>query len=517
MAVAEASPPVRRTGPLTLATVCTATFLMLFNVTAPQVAATAIANDLGASFNDLQWVLNAYALTLASLLLTAGALADRFGRRRLFLIGVAMFSASSLLCGLAGTPLLLILARGVQGVGGAVMFATSLALIAQEFSGADRGRALGLWGAAIGAGVALGPLGGGALISLLSWEWVLLVNVPLGVATGVLGAVTLRESRDPAAGPVDWAGVATFTAALFLLVFALVRGNASGWSSPLIVGFLAGSGVLLVAFVLAERLQERPMLDLRLFRKPTFCGAAIAGFAISASMIAGVFYVTLYLLNVLGHAPVVVGLELLPFAVPALVLSTVAGRLHAHVPVRVLLAGGFVLAGGGLLLMHGVRAGSSWTTVLGGLAVGGAGVGLVNPMLAIAALGVVPTARSGMASGINNSFRQVGIATGIAGLGAIFEARVAARTTELVAGVDGVGAAQAAEASHLVASGNADAAAALVPPQAADRVIVSAERAFAAGLNDILLIAAAIALVTAALVALMVRPRDFVDRDGAPS
>jgi EmrB/QacA subfamily drug resistance transporter len=494
----------------TLVTVCTATFLMLFNVAAPQVAVTAIVADLGGSFEDVQWVVNAYALTLAALLLTAGALADAYGRRRLFLIGIAGFTVASLLCGLAGTPLLLNLARGVQGTGAAIIFATSLALLADAFSGRARGRALGFWGAAMGAGVALGPLGGGALIAVAGWEWIMLVNVPAGVLVGALAVRALRESRDPHAGRVDVVGVVTFSVALLLLVLALVRGNAEGWGSPFIVGCLAGGATLLALFAAAERAQRRPMLDLTLFRKPTFAGSAIAGFAVSASIVAGVFYVTLYLLNVGGHSPVVVGLQLIPFAGLVLVVSAVSGHVHHRVPVRLLLAGGFALAGAGLLLMHGLRADSHWSVLLPGLVVGGTGLGIINPALATTAIGVVSPARSGMASGINNTFRQVGIAVGIAGLGAIFEARLSARIAELIAGLPGLADGTAARVARLAAAGRQDAIAAAVAPGARDRVLAAAQGAFADGIDDVLLIAAALALVTAVLMLVLVRERDFV-------
>src|SRR5215208_1616251 len=227
----------------TLLAVTTATFMLLLDITVVNVALPSIRDDLGASFGDLQWVVDAYALTLAALVLTAGALADRFGRRRLFAWGLGIFSAASLLCALAPDPTFLNVSRALQGVGGAVMFAVSLALVAQEFpAGRERGTAMGIYGASIGVAVAVGPLVGGALTDSLGWESVFYLNVPVGIAAIAVTFLKLRESRDPNATRVDWAGVASFSTALFLLVLALVRGNDEGWGSTLIVSLFAGAG-----------------------------------------------------------------------------------------------------------------------------------------------------------------------------------------------------------------------------------------------------------------------------------
>src|ERR671924_190666 len=250
----------------TLLAVSVATFMLLLDITVVNVALPSIRDDLGASFTDLQWVVDAYALTLAALVLTAGSLADRLGRRRLFAAGLAIFSAASLLCALAPDPTFLNLARAVQGVGGAIMFAVSLALIAQEFpAGRERGTAMGMYGASIGVAVAIGPLVGGALTDSLGWESIFYLNVPVGVAALAITALKLRESRDPNATRVDWPDMATFSGSLFMLVLALVRGNDEGWGSPLIVSLLTGSAVLMAAFVAIERWVAEPMLPLGVF------------------------------------------------------------------------------------------------------------------------------------------------------------------------------------------------------------------------------------------------------------
>jgi EmrB/QacA subfamily drug resistance transporter len=406
----------------TLAAVCVATFMLLLDITVVNVALPDIAKDLHSSFSELQWVVDAYALGLASFLLTTGTLADRFGHRRIFVYGLVGFTSASILCGISPSSTLLIFARGLQGIGGAAMFATSLSLIASAFSGPDRGTAFGIWGATIGAAVAIGPLVGGVLTEQISWQSIFFVNVPIGIAGVAVALAKVDEFRSPSAQPVDVPGLLTFSGGLFLLIFALVRGNAEGWGSTMIVGFLVGSVVLLVAFVLIERRAgERAMFDLTLFRKPAFGGASIAAFGLSASMFAMFLYITLYLQNTLGFSPQQTGLRFLPLTVVSFFVAPVAGRVSRTVPVRALFGLGMTLVGLGLLLMSGVDATSKWTVLLPGFILAGAGIGMVNPSLAQAAVGVVPPQRSGMASGINSTFRQVGIATGIAAFGAVLQ------------------------------------------------------------------------------------------------
>src|SRR3954471_5901029 len=236
----------------TVIAVCTATFMLLLDITIVNVALPSIERDLDASFTDLQWVIDAYALTLAALLLTGGSLADRVGRRRVFLIGLVAFTVASVLCGLATSPLTLNLARALQGIGGAFMFATSLALLASAYSGRDRGTAFGLWGATTGAAVAVGPLVGGVLTEGIGWEAIFFVNVPIGIVAVLMTLARVEESKDPHAGRLDWPGTVLFSGALFLLIFGLIRGNAEGWSSAPIVASLAGAAVLMIGFVLVE-------------------------------------------------------------------------------------------------------------------------------------------------------------------------------------------------------------------------------------------------------------------------
>jgi EmrB/QacA subfamily drug resistance transporter len=405
----------------TLVVVCSATAILLLDVTVVNVALAQIERDLDASFDELQWVIDAYAIVLAAVLLVCGALADRVGRRRVLVAGLVVFAAASLLCALAGDPVVLDIGRGVQGLGAAAMFATSLALLAQEFpEGEQRGFAFGVWGAVSGAAIALGPLVGGALVDAIGWEWIFLINLPIAAALIAVTLSRVPEARPGHREPLDIPGAVTFGAALLLIVLGLTRGNGEGWGDPMIVGALAGGGALLLAFAVLELRNPAPMLDLRLFRRRDFAGTAAVAFLQSVAIYPLFLFMSLWLQNILGYGPFETGLRLLPFTLLLFLVAPIAGKLTARRPLGDLLGAGLLLLTAGLLMMRGLDAGSDWEDALPGLLVSGAGVGLISPALAAAMVGVLPKEQSGLASGINNTFRQTGIAAGIAGLGAIF-------------------------------------------------------------------------------------------------
>jgi EmrB/QacA subfamily drug resistance transporter len=403
-----------------LIAVCTAVFMLLLDITIVNVALPSIKQGLHASFSDLQWIIDAYALMLAALLLTSGSLADLFGRRKLFAIGLVLFTIASALCAASVEPWQVIAGRAVQGVGGAIMFATSLAIIASTFRGRERGIAFGVLGATTGLAVAIGPTLGGALTTWAGWEWIFLVNVPVGIVALALTLTQIDETRDPHGGSVDWIGLFSFSIALFALVLALIEGPNWGWGSGRVVGLLVASAVLLATFLFAELHQEKPMFDLGLLRNSTFLGAAIVAFSLSASLFAMFLFLVLYIQTVLGFDALETGVRFLPLSGISFFAAAASGRLTSSVSPKVLMGIGMILVTVSLVLMAQVDPTSKWTVLVPGFLVGGIGIGLVNPALASTAVGVVEPRRSGMASGINSTFRQVGIATGIAGLGAIF-------------------------------------------------------------------------------------------------
>jgi EmrB/QacA subfamily drug resistance transporter len=495
----------------TLLAVCLGTFMLLLDITIVNVALPDIQRALHSSFSDLQWVVDAYALTLAAFLLTAGSLADMYGRRLLYMIGLAVFTGASALCGFAVSTLMLQLSRALQGVGGAIMFAVSLALLADAFRGKDRGTAFGVWGAVTGLAVAIGPLLGGVLTSGLSWRWIFFVNLPIGIVATAIAVTKVAESRAPRASRPDWAGFALFTVALSSLVYGLIESNQRSFTDGLVLGCFAAAAVLLAAFVIVELRSAHPMFDLTLFRLPTFSGGSVAAFGLSASIFAMILYLVLYLQDILGYSALATGVRFMVLSGGILAASTVAGRISSRVPVRLLIGPGLIIIGAGLLLMRGLNAGSAWTHLIPGLIVGGLGVGMVNPPLASTAVGVVPPQRAGMASGINSTFRQVGIATGIALLGTLFSNNVKDEVVTRVAAVPGLShqgpqiasAVQSGEIGHLIGT---------LPAHARQVVGMITRAAFTTGLNRILLVAAIIAFVSGVVSLAAIRSRDFAPR-----
>jgi EmrB/QacA subfamily drug resistance transporter len=496
----------------TLIAVSAGMFMLLLDVTIVIVAQPAIQTGLHAGFSDVQWTLDAYALTLAALLLTSGVLADRYGRKLLFSIGLAVFTLGSLLCGLAASPLMLILSRSGQGVGGAMMFATSLALLGHSFRGRERGVAFGVWGAVIGISTALGPVLGGIITTEWDWRGIFLVNVPIGVFALAVTVWRTEESRAPHPAPPDLAGFVLLTAGLVALIYGLIRAGEDSWSNAGVIGCLAGGGFLLAAFGVAESRVAHPMFDLSLLRVPTFSGGAIAAFAMNGSLYAMLLYFVIYLQDVLGYSALAAGLRIAILSLAQLVTSVIAGRLSERVPTRWLIGPGLLLVGVGLIVMSGLNGDSAWTHLVPGFIIAGLGGGLVNPPLASTAIGVVPPNQAGMASGVNTTFRQVGIATGIAALGSIFTSAIQTKLTSALppsqAGSAGrmVTAVRQGSIGHLLAS---------VP--AADRAAVAGalRSSFAAALNQLLYVTAGLALIGAICAMALIRRKDFHRPDGA--
>jgi EmrB/QacA subfamily drug resistance transporter len=417
-AAAPAAAPAAGWWPM--AAIVLGVFMLMLDATVVTVAIPDMRRDLHAGLGSLEWVLNAYTLAMAAFQLTAGSLADRIGRRRTFLAGVLVFAVSSAACGLAPDAPALIAARVVQGLAGAAMFATTLALIAQCYQGQARGIAFGIRGSAAGIAVVLGPVIGGVLVSELSWRWVFWVNLPVAAVTAVLGWRHLpRAGRLHRGQRPDLGGPVLLAAALALLIIALLRGQDDGWASMSVAAMFAGSAIALGAFLLAEQRHPGPMLDARLFRDPTFTGTQAGSFAVQASIFALLVYLSLFLQDHLGYSALRTGLCFLLLVVPIMLAGAVAGAVMDRLPRRYLAAGALASLTAGIALMYGLTPHSTWTHLAAGLIVAGLASGTALPVLGSLAVDVADQRHLGMAAGINNTMLQVGSTTGIAVYGAI--------------------------------------------------------------------------------------------------
>lgn len=413
----------RRAARWTFALVSAGGAVMTLDVTVVHVALSAMAQDLGAGLQQVQWTVSAYSLAFGSLLLTAGALSDRIGRRRVFLAGIALFTVASALCGAAAGVEMLIAARVIQGLGGSMIFAPSLALIAAVYQAAPRQRAIAAYAVIASAAGAFGPLAGGLLVELLGWRWIFLINIPIGVLV-VVGAL----ARMPALVPQDLGrrldplGALLAAGALLTLHYPLVVGPDVGWLTLQVLG-PAGVGVgLLVALTVSQRRADS-MLDLELLRIRAFSGAALLGFLARMSSLGVLAFITLWLQSTHGESPLRVGLRLLPLTGSLLLVGLVTGRLQTRFSASAMVASGFAFQGLGLLALA-LASGGDGTPTLVGLGLLGAGGAILFPPLMAVAVGVVPADRAGMASGLTNACYPLGTATGVAVFGALFSARI---------------------------------------------------------------------------------------------
>ena len=410
----------------TLTVVCLATAMLMLDIAVVNTALSSIAADLSAGSSGLQWVIDAYTLPLAAVVVTAGSLADRFGRRRSFLLGLGIFTGASMLCAVSSTIATLDAARALQGVGAAVMFAVSLAVLSVAFpQPQQRMPALAAYGATMAASFAIGPLAGGSLTSAFGWRSIFLINLPIGLGCIAIVRRYVTESTDARAPRVDRAGLAALTGGLFLLVLGLLRGSVDGWASGPVLASLTGATVLLVAFVVIEARTEAPMMPLPLFRNLQFSGAQVAAFGLSATLFAMWFYLTLYLQQILGLSAIQAGLVYVPGTLLNFAVAATMASIGQRVAPATLVGVGLGLVGVGLATLTLVDVDTSWWLFLPGIMVALAGTGILNPTISAVALGSLPPEQSGLAAGINDMFRQAGIAVGVAALGALVPVDIA--------------------------------------------------------------------------------------------
>ncbi len=404
----------------TLTAVAVGLFMIMLDNTVVNVALPSIRKDLGISISELEWVVNAYALTFGVLLLSGGKLADLLGRRAIFIAGLVIFTGASLWCGLAGSATDLIAARTVQGIGAALMNPATLSIITATFPPRQRGTAIGIWAGVSALALAFGPIVGGLLTEDINWSWIFFINIPVGVA-GVLGAlVFIDESKDTSREQrLDLPGLLSSGIGLFALTYGLIETNDHAWGSTRVLTLFALAAVFLAAFVLLERHQRIPMLDLSLFRNPTFSGANTVMFLVGLAMFGIFFYNSLFLQNILRYGAIKTGATFLPMTVLIIFVAPVAGKLADHLGPRWLMGAGMTLLTGSLLLFATLDAQSSWWDILPGLLVGGFGMAIVMAPTTAAAMGSVPVDKAGVGSAVINSMRQVGGSLGIAVMGAL--------------------------------------------------------------------------------------------------
>jgi EmrB/QacA subfamily drug resistance transporter len=398
--------------------------------------------------------------------------------------------------------------RAVQGIGGAIMFSNSLAILGSTYNGKDRGTAFGIWGATTGASVAIGPLVGGALTTGLSWRWIFFVNLPIAAAAITIIVLRLPASRPERVRRLDLPGFVLFAGALILLVYGLIESDDDGWGSITVLASLGGAAMALIVFVVAELRAVDPMVDLRFFRRRSFVGAQFAAFAVSASLFGLLLYLTLYLQDVLGYSALQAGLRMLPLSALAFVTAPIAGKLSYRVPFRIPLGVGLAVVAGGLLLMTRVDATSTWTVLLPGFLLAGIGIGMVNAPLGSLATIVVPTDQPGVGAGINNTFRQVGIATAVAAYGSVFQNAVASHLRDRLGDHLPI-----SRLSQAVSSGALSSVIHRVPAKARGQVRSAADAAFVAGLDRLFVIGACVGLVGALLCAALVGQRGVERED----
>jgi EmrB/QacA subfamily drug resistance transporter len=404
----------------TLAAVAFGLFMIMLDNTVVNVALPSIAAELQIGLSELEWIVTGYALTFASLMLTGGKLADLMGRRRIFVVGLVIFTVSSLVCGLAGSGELLIGARVVQGAGAALMNPATLSIIAATFPPRQRGMAIGIWAGVSALALALGPLVGGLLTDHISWSWIFFVNVPIGVVAIAASLLLIPESKDESAEQrLDLPGLLTSGIGLFAFTYGLIEANTYGWTSGRIIGAFTVAAVMLVAFVLLETHQRIPMLDLGLFRNGTFAGANLAVLLVALAMFGVFFFVSLYMQGVLGYSAVQAGAAFLPLTILIMLVAPIAGRSSDRFGSRWLMTSGMILIAIQLFYFSRLGVEESYWNLLPGMILGGFGMSLVMTPSAAAAVRALSVDKSGVGSAVLNAFRQVGGSIGIALMGAI--------------------------------------------------------------------------------------------------
>ena len=494
---------------IVLLTMCFALAMAMLDNTVVNVALPRINEELGAGISGLQWIVDGYVLAFASLLLTGGILGDRYGRKRMFLAGLVVFTLASLGCGLSQSTGQLIAFRALQGVGGAMLIPGTLSIITVTFPAHERAKAIGLWAGVSGFALALGPTLGGWLVEHVGWQSVFFINVPIGAVALAIAVRTVRESVSDEIRRVDTVGLALGSGALLAVTYGLIESNQRGWGDPLIVASLVGAAVLLVAFLGWEKRSDHAMMPLRFFRIPAFSAGNTVAFSVSLGMFATFFFLSLYMQGIRGYSPFEAGLRFLPMTVMIIVTAPNAGRYASRHGSRAPMTYGLLLAGGGLLLLGlTLRSDSSYLYMLPIFVAMGHGMGATMAPMTAAVMNAVGPARAGLGSAMTNTSREVGGVLGIALLGTILTTRLSSALAPALATL-GLPAAQAGAIGEAASHGRIDPVllAGLSPGQQ-DAIARAFSGAFMDGFHTALAVGGAVLLVAAVVAFRYIPGRD---------
>jgi EmrB/QacA subfamily drug resistance transporter len=498
------SQPVGRRAMLVLICVSAPSFMLQLDANIVAVSLPSISESLGATFAGIEWVITGYTLSFASLLLPAGALADRFGRKRVLVTGLGLFTLASFFCGAAPSLGVLIAARAVQGVGAALQLSAALATLASTFKGDIRARAFAFWGSVVGIGITLGPIVGGLITQTFGWQWAFYINLPIGAVSIATIVAVIDESRDPGAVRFDLPGVLTFSAFLFLTTLGLICGNHDGWTTPHIMIEGSGAVIFFLLFIVVEKLQARPMVDFSFFLRPTYLGANVAQFAFAAGLLTMLTFTPIYFQHALGLSPRAAGLLMLPMALPLFIVPRiVTAQLSHRLTGRTLLTAGLTVVSAGLALMAFAAGALDYRLMLAAMLATGLGAGLLNGETTKVGMTVIPAERAGMASGISGTMRFTGIVIGFAALGVVLFSRISAAITTALPALD--------ESNRLgfirqIASGDLSGAGMAFPHSAELHTL--ALKSFADGYAALFATSAGFCLVAAVITWLLVRDCD---------
>jgi EmrB/QacA subfamily drug resistance transporter len=481
----------------TLGAMCFALFMIMLDNTVVNVALPSIQKDLGASISGLEWTINGYTLSFAVLLATGGRLGDIFGRRRMFLIGVVIFAASSATAGLAPNATALVVSRIVQGVGAALMMPGTLSIITDAFPAHERGKAMGTWAGVSALALAVGPVLGGFLTEHVSWRAIFYLNIPVAIGAVAATIFAVRESRDTSVGrEVDYAGVAVLTTGLTALVLALVEGNSWGWGSPATVGLLALALIALPVFVAVENRVKAPMVQFDLLSDRNFLGAVVVALVISFAMLGVFFFLALYMQDILGYSPLEAGVRFLPSTLMIVAIAPIAGRLSDRYGPRWLIGGGLLIVSASLFSFSRIAVDSTYLDLLPGFMLLGIGIAMTMSPMTSAAMNAVPVQKAGIASGVLSMFRMVGGSLGVAVTGAIFQGLVGSRLDTLLSGT-GIGAADRGEIAQQLGTGSAAGALGGLDPVQAKEAAAAGSEAFVYALGHAMSVSGFVALIGA--------------------